>query len=518
MTATNVSNVDVHRPEFMPILGGVGPQAGARADMHIRMQYLSHAWWYEYWYPRFGGGGLVLRNYINSTSVDGYLIGTIIDVELNREAAYEWMGMPLTGDPAIWWAAHQFVYEDAWTSWVMNEGNSRLDIYCGYADRYYPEWTWSNMTVAPDGDILLTISHVSYGYEVLMTRWLTESELCVHQPMFEDFDLDAKYSNGTANVTFDAVAQYNFHAVKANGSTGNDGAWVWEPTRIDYWPSWSNQPAYHPSDYDPYAGPSWGGSRTYRSWDSGDPKFGMEVEYEHTPHRFNLTEFQTLIVKLPQGSNVPGYLGQGVGPNAIINMSDGDTHDYDALGYTGTASLGFVVSNPASPLDMGSVYDPITKTLTFSCPYNFNNPGGRGGGMLYHGAPWIEFNVSAVSSPPIADAGPDQSVFVGDLVTFDGSASWDDVQIVNYTWSFWYDGGPIQLYGVSPTFEFWITGVYNVTLTVRDDSNDTSSAFVRITVEVAIPEMPIVLVPVTGMLAVFLLAGISRRRERSKRG
>ncbi|MBU0685568.1 MAG: hypothetical protein ABIE25_03160 [Thermoplasmatota archaeon] len=395
MTATNVSNVDVHNPEFMPVLGGVGPQAGAEASMHIRMQYLDHAWWTSYWYPTWGGGSPVLRNYINTN--DGYLIGTLITVELNREAAYEWMGMPIADDPVAWWDTNRYTYEDAWTAWVDDEGNNRLDIFAGYADFYYPQYTWANASVDTDGDILLTVAHVNWGYEVLMTRWLTESQLCAqHQPYMEDFDMRATYGNGIANVTFDAVAQYSFHAAMANGSTSQEGAWVWEPTRIDYWPSWTEFPAYHPSDFDPYAGPSWLGTTTYQSWNSGDPKFGQEVEYDATPQWFNLTEFQTLIVKLPQGSNVIAYRGQGVGANAIFNLSTGDTTEYDALRYTGTASLGYVITNPANPLDMASVYDPLTKTLTFTGPYDFNNQGGRTG-ILYHGAPWIEFIVT----PPL---------------------------------------------------------------------------------------------------------------------
>jgi PKD repeat protein len=88
---------------------------------------------------------------------------------------------------------------------------------------------------------------------------------------------------------------------------------------------------------------------------------------------------------------------------------------------------------------------------------------------------------------------------------------------VNYTWEFLYNGSLKQLYGVSPTFEFWTEGVYDVTLTVRDEANQTSSAVVWITVEVEIPELPIVWMPVAGMLAVFLLTGISRRRGRPKR-
>lgn len=117
------------------------------------------------------------------------------------------------------------------------------------------------------------------------------------------------------------------------------------------------------------------------------------------------------------GSNVIGYLGQGVGPNAILNLYAGSTADYDALEYTGTASLGYVVTNPANPLDMASVYDPLTKTLTFTGPYDFNNQGGRTG-ILYHGAPWIEFDVSStLKTASVAEPTPEISAETAPAVT-----------------------------------------------------------------------------------------------------
>ena len=413
MTATNVSNVDVHNPEFMPVLGGVGPQAGAEAEMHIRMQYLDNAWWWSYWVPQFMPDSR-LWGYLNNSN-DGYLLGVVYTIDLNREAAYEWMGMPTGADPATWWAANQGSYETRWDTWLIYEGDHRLDIFCGYEDRYYSEKLWMNMTVDTDGHILLRISEVSWGYEVLLTRWLSETQLSTHQPWFEDFDMDVTYGDGIANVFFDGAVQYGFHAVKANATTSNEGAWVFESVRVDYWPSWSGGATYHPSEYDPYAGPSWPppignpelGKTTFKAWNCGDPKFGGETEYDTTPNKLVLNEFQTLIVKLPVG-DVPGYLGQTVGHDAIINLSLGDYHDYDALRYTGKASLGYVITNKTNPLDMGSVYDPITKTLTFKGPYDFNNPSGRTIGVLYHGAPWIEFNVShTLTTESVVEGAPE---------------------------------------------------------------------------------------------------------------
>jgi len=121
--------------------------------------------------------------------------------------------------------------------------------------------------------------------------------------------------------------------------------------------------------------------------------FGTGVSYDSTPQWFNLSQYQTLVVKLPQGSNVVCYQGVKVGKEAILNLSLGDRHDYTDIAYVGEASLGYMITNPANPLDPADIYDPITKTITIKGPYNFDNPGGREG-ILYHGAPWIEFNVA----------------------------------------------------------------------------------------------------------------------------
>ncbi|MGB2825177.1 MAG: PKD domain-containing protein, partial [Thermoplasmata archaeon] len=87
------------------------------------------------------------------------------------------------------------------------------------------------------------------------------------------------------------------------------------------------------------------------------------------------------------------------------------------------------------------------------------------------------------SDPPVADAGPDQTVEAGVGVSFDGSDSTDDVDVVNYTWAFTYSGSAVTLYGVSPEHTFEVVGEYNVTLTVKDAENQTGTDYVLITVE-----------------------------------
>jgi len=68
---------------------------------------------------------------------------------------------------------------------------------------------------------------------------------------------------------------------------------------------------------------------------------------------------------------------------------------------------------------------------------------------------------------PVAEAGPDQTVWAGQTVTLDGSASTDDVGIETYKWTL-TDGAPITLYGIEATHVFLTPGEYLVILEVYD--------------------------------------------------
>jgi len=84
---------------------------------------------------------------------------------------------------------------------------------------------------------------------------------------------------------------------------------------------------------------------------------------------------------------------------------------------------------------------------------------------------------------PVADAGEDQTVTVGDTVQFDGSGSTDNEGITNYTWTFTYDSEDVELYGIDPEFIFEIAGDYSVTLTAEDEAGNTGSDTMVVTVE-----------------------------------
>jgi len=91
---------------------------------------------------------------------------------------------------------------------------------------------------------------------------------------------------------------------------------------------------------------------------------------------------------------------------------------------------------------------------------------------------WV--NVTADTTPPVANAGSDLQITLGQAAVLDGSNSTDNAGIVNYTWQ--VEGVPTALYGpvvnVTPTAE----GTYQANLTVRDGAGLTSTSSLVITV------------------------------------
>ena len=78
-----------------------------------------------------------------------------------------------------------------------------------------------------------------------------------------------------------------------------------------------------------------------------------------------------------------------------------------------------------------------------------------------------------VNEPPVADAGADQIVTTSE-VRFDGSGSGDaDGAIARYEWDF---GDGMTGSGASPTHVYNKSGIYQVLLTVTDDSGTIRSS------------------------------------------
>jgi len=85
-------------------------------------------------------------------------------------------------------------------------------------------------------------------------------------------------------------------------------------------------------------------------------------------------------------------------------------------------------------------------------------------------------------TPPDSDAGEDARIYQGTIFEFDGSNSFDNVETVNYTWTFVYSQNNRSLYGSRPTFRFDIPGIYNVILRVKDRNNNVGTDSMILTV------------------------------------
>lgn len=81
---------------------------------------------------------------------------------------------------------------------------------------------------------------------------------------------------------------------------------------------------------------------------------------------------------------------------------------------------------------------------------------------------------------PIADAGRDRIIDQHQTITFDGRGSQDNIEMVNWSWSFSYGGELQVLYGEMPSFTFDHAGSYDVELKVTDRSTRTAVDYVNV--------------------------------------
>ena len=89
------------------------------------------------------------------------------------------------------------------------------------------------------------------------------------------------------------------------------------------------------------------------------------------------------------------------------------------------------------------------------------------------------------TTPPIAYAGMDKTVELGDIAFFDGSGSVDNngTEGLNYTWDFNdSDGLGADSFEITANFEYGTLGSYIVTLNVTDSTGlwDTDTLVVTI--------------------------------------
>ena len=150
-----------------------------------------------------------------------------------------------------------------------------------------------------------------------------------------------------------------------------------------------------------------------------------------------------------------------------------------------------ILNNDSSGPHQYQVYNATSKTI--NAYYNFwgyttapeidahIRDNEEGGGEVYFD-PWL----TEVVGGPSAEAGPDQTVDEGKLLTFDGSgSSAPDGTIESYHWDFG-DGSSAMGQTVQHTYSD--DGIYTVTLTVTDDKGATDTDTLTVTVNNVSPK------------------------------
>jgi hypothetical protein len=158
----------------------------------------------------------------------------------------------------------------------------------------------------------------------------------------------------------------------------------------------------------------------------------------------------------------------GGGVHAAISASVESWHTSNLASTDGglySAPLPFALQGPASAVVNGRVYVLGGSKGAF--------------GTNWTNEVWIG-EVNSGNQSPIANAGSDQTIILGESATFDGSGSYDpDGSIVTYAWDF---GDGTLASGATAIRTYSSAGIFTVTLTVTDNGNASGSDSATVTV------------------------------------
>jgi len=167
--------------------------------------------------------------------------------------------------------------------------------------------------------------------------------------------------------------------------------------------------------------------------------------------------------------------------NQFDNITVDSSQSYDNVGIV-TYTWKFMYSN-AEQIFFGKQFHFAFEVAgTYKITLNVTDEGGN------WDTDFLLVEVKDMKSPN-ADAGEPQTKNQGVSLILDGSASFDENGITNYTWTFRYENEDCSLYGELVTFKFDYPGLYNITLSVQDMAGNADSDFTVVTINDA--EIPV---------------------------
>lgn len=180
---------------------------------------------------------------------------------------------------------------------------------------------------------------------------------------------------------------------------------------------------------------------------------------------------------------------------------------------TAVASANPTTADKNTPVDFSAAGsgDPDDPLAVLNYQWDFGDGNGANGSSVAHqfgrggvytvtltvtddnsASDTAEVVITINNDPPLAAAGPDQTVFEGDTINFDGSSSSDpNGDSLTYEWDFNYDGINFEVDGTGAQVSYqYPDGPANVTVALRVSDGDVNGVAVdtlQVTVENVVP-------------------------------
>jgi len=306
------------------------------------------------------------------------------------------------------------------------------------------------------------------------TAWFIGGGIFLERSSFNVISNNTVYNNDYGILIYDATSPFGRNRVYHNNLIDNVNQAYDDPT-MNFWNDTYPSGGNYWSDYSPTCQDLYDGSATPQT--TGFPDGICDLQYNVTTIPLVHADYYPLkdpVIITPADTTPP----------SITNLQPPDA----SMTNDNTPTIGADYSD-ASGIDIGSVVLSIDSTdVTSSATITADNVTYTPTSVLLDGnhTVYLEvrdsspnsnlatatWNFTIDSTPPIANAGPDENIVIDDIVEFDGSGSSDNIDSLNqlnFTWNVTKDGIlVITMYGMSPACMFDELGQFEVNLTVRD--------------------------------------------------
>ncbi|MGQ0797091.1 MAG: hypothetical protein ACT4OI_04395, partial [Methanobacteriota archaeon] len=340
ITGVDVTGYSLASPVFLPVLNAQAP-AGTRLEFDWHMQYMN---------GRQINDAVAAGCPIDLSRVDGFIIRSNVELTMDLAESRRVLNVVAANaaEAQAWWANLANVNPDcslrgsaetALRNWFVLQGGSSTslglyDISSSFEWFYVPFVTNMYGTVDADGTTHVTIDHIAWGTEVLLSRWFYWGATPYMDPgpdarfntaddihnyldssraagwwgmelaWFEDFSFTGALAASNFDFHIDSAMQYQFWQLALPGPNGQfdrtDDIPYWQmgPVLTDYSNDWST--VHYVSELDRYPMPPY----AYVHTSAGSPQYGQSRKYDYTPIHWNLRSYESFLMRFPQGDVV----------------------------------------------------------------------------------------------------------------------------------------------------------------------------------------------------------------------